>query len=134
MKIIRNLAAILLALALISNWSADSDHRLAEAAENAHHSCDHSACQAEIAILEAELEEAQLSCSLVLRIELELAPGLLGNWAQLHFESIPLEIRAEAAQDLAIGQNLCRSAGSEENFFSHLLACRIIVADLAPIQ
>lgn len=89
MKIIRNIAAVLIALSLFAGWSPGSGQRLAEASENAQHSCDHSACQAQIANLEAELEEARQSCSLVLRIELEMIPGLLGDWAQLDFHSAP---------------------------------------------
>lgn len=126
MKIIRNLFLIFLALALISNGNQENSDRLAETPENISHSCDHSACEREIALLEAELEDARRSCSLLLRIEIELVPGLLGDWAQLRFHSAPIEISAEAAEALHIGQDLCQGTEGEWN----IIACRIIVEDL----
>lgn len=129
MKIIRNIAAAILALALISNVNLASDSRLVEASEiPAAHNCDHSACEREIARLEAELEEAGQCSILLLRIELEIIPGLLGEWAQIEFLSDPIEISAEAAESLSIGDNLCQEAAEGWN----LLACRIIVEDLIP--
>lgn len=129
MKIIRSIAAAVLALALISNVNLAPDNRLVEASEiPAAHNCDHSACEREIAHLKEELEEAANCSILLLRIELEIAPGLLGEWAQIEFLSDPIKISAEAAQNLSVGDNLCQ----EEEEGWNLLACRIIVEELLP--
>lgn len=128
MKILRNLLVIFLALALISGRDQEADDRLAEASENVRHSCDHSACEQEIAILEAELDAARKSCLLELRIEIEFVPGLLGDWARLEFQCDPIEISAQAAQSLCVGDDLCQKLDSDWN----IIACRIIVEDLIP--
>lgn len=128
MKIIRNIITISLALCLLSNINRKAES--AHAAEENIHICSHSACEAEIAILEAELEAAQLSCSLILQIELEAIPGLLGDWARISFQSIPIEINAAAAEHLRIGEDLCRDSDSGEGLMDRIIDCRIIIADI----
>lgn len=128
MKILRNFLVILLALFLLNGGGRDGDSRLAAASENANHVCDHSACAEEVALLELELKEAKRSSILVLRVELELLPGLLGDWARLDFHSAPLEISGSMADGLCVGQDLCQS--QEERFIDRLLGCRIIVEEL----
>lgn len=128
MKMLRNLILIFLALSLISGRNRED--RLAEASEQIVHSCDHSACQEEIALLEAELAEASQSFSLRLRIEMEFFPGLLGDWAQLEFHSDAILISAAAAENLSLGDDLCQAIDSEWN----IIACRIIVEELIPVK
>lgn len=129
MKIIRNIIVIILAWSLISNWSAGSEQGAA-AAESIIHSCDHSGCEETIATLEQELAQARACCSVILRVEIEIVPGILGDWAVMSFNSQAIRINRAACENLAVGMDISESIAGEESWLSHIIDCRIIVADI----
>lgn len=133
MRIFRSIIAIIIAIFLISNIDRESDNRLA-ASEEAVFISDHSACEAVIAAREAEneslrieLAEAQRSVDLILRIEIEVAPGFFGDWASICFRSAPIRINAAAAEGLIEGDDLGSSLISDSALLARIIDCRIIV-------
>lgn len=130
MKIIRNIIVIILAWSLISGWSAGTDQSAA-AAESILHSCDHTGCEETITKLEQELAQAQACRNVILRVEIEIVPGILGDWAVLSFNSQAIRINRAACEGLEIGMDLSESITGEESWLSRIVDCRIIVADIA---
>lgn len=129
MKIIRNIIVIILAWSLIANANLGADQGSA-ASDYAAHSCDHSGCEERIANLENELAQAQQCCTVILRVELELVPGILGDWAVIRFNSRAIEVGRTACEGLEIGMDISQSIAEESDWLEHIIDCRIIIADI----
>ena len=137
MRIFRSIIAIAIAIFFISNIDRESDNRLA-APEEAAIISDHSACESVIAAREAEIDhlriqlaEAQRSADLILRIEIEIAPGMFGDWASICFRSAPIRISAAAAEDFSQGEELGSSLISDSAILERIIDCRIIIDSIA---
>lgn len=137
MRIFRSILAIIIAISLISSIDRESGNRL-EASEEAIIISDHSACEAAIAAREAEndslriqLAEANRSVDLILRIDIEIAPGLFGDWSTIHFHSGSIRINAVAAEALSEGDELGSQLLSNSAILAHIIDCRIIIESIS---
>lgn len=137
MRIFRSIIAIAIAIFLISNIDRENDSRLA-APEEAVIISDHSACEAAIAAREAEnevlrieLAEACRSVDLILGIDIEIAPGIFGDWSIIHFRSGPIRINAAAAEGLSQGDDLSSNLISDSALLARIIDCRIIVESIS---
>lgn len=137
MRIFRRIIAIAIAIFFIFSIDRESDNRLA-APEEAVIISDHSACEAALAAREAEneslriqLAEASRSVDLILRIDIEIAPGLFGDWSVIRFRSGPIRINAAAAQSLSEGDDLSSALISDSAILAHIIDCRIIVDSIS---
>lgn len=137
MRIFRSIIAIAIAIFFFSNIDRESDNRLA-APEEAAIISDHSACEAiiaaregEIDSLRSELAEAQRSVDLILRIDIEIAPGLFGDWSVIRFRSGAIRINAAAAEALSRGDDLCSQLLSDSAILARIIDCRIIVESIS---
>lgn len=98
---------------------------------------DHSVCetiiddqQQQIDALRNEVQELRRSADLVLRIEIEVIPGVFGDWSVIRFHSGAIRISQAVADTLTIGEEIDSIPISESAILGRIIGCRIIVESI----